>query len=123
MRMTLKKTMKWWVKLETLGYYCLLFPFCCENMFLLLSFSVILFMIFFSVMQAFSVAEKELGIPPQISASEMAKNEKTDILTIVTYLAQIYEAFKDEKPSKSPLIVLLLYAKWKEREENGMGWE
>ncbi|CAB3982261.1 F-actin-monooxygenase MICAL3 isoform X14, partial [Paramuricea clavata] len=48
---------------------------------------------------AFSVAENELGIPPQISAVEMANNQRTDMLTIVTYLAQYYDAFKDEKPA------------------------
>jgi hypothetical protein len=52
------------------------------------------------ILQAFSVAENELGIPPQISAVEMANNQRTDMLTIVTYLAQYYEAFKDEKPGE-----------------------
>lgn len=46
------------------------------------------------------MAENELGIPPQISAEEMANNARTDMLTIVTYLAQYYETFKDEKPGK-----------------------
>ena len=49
------------------------------------------------------MAENELGIPPQISALEMANNQRIDMLTIVTYLAQYYEAFKNEKPGKSSL--------------------
>ena len=68
------------------------------------------------MVKAFRVAEKELGIPPQVSAIEMAENEKTDILIVVTYLTQYYEAFKDEKPGTNsftslppPPVMMMMY--------------
>ena len=68
------------------------------------------------MVKAFRVAEKELGIPPQVSAIEMAENEKTDILIVVTYLTQYYEAFKDEKPGMNsftslppPPVMMMMY--------------
>jgi len=48
--------------------------------------------------QAFNVAEEHLGIPPQISASEMAMKEVPDTLMIVSYVSQYHEVFKNETP-------------------------
>ena len=48
--------------------------------------------------QAFDVAEEHLGIPPQISASEMAMKEVPDRLMIVSYVSQYHEVFKNETP-------------------------
>ena len=50
----------------------------------------------FPFRQAFEVAEKELSIPPVMSAEDMAKREIPDKLTIVSYLSQFYELFKHE---------------------------
>lgn len=47
---------------------------------------------------AFNVAEEHLGIPPQMSASEMALKEVPDTLMIVSYVSQYHEVFKNETP-------------------------
>ncbi|KAL9984731.1 hypothetical protein ACROYT_G007062 [Oculina patagonica] len=49
---------------------------------------------------AFDVAEEHLGIPPQISASEMAMKEVPDTLMIVSYVSQYHEVFKNETPAE-----------------------
>ncbi|CAL1537118.1 unnamed protein product, partial [Lymnaea stagnalis] len=55
---------------------------------------------------AFNVAEKELGIPPVLTGEDMAKYEVPDKLTMVAYLSQFYELFKNEPlPSSIPLPV------------------
>ena len=48
--------------------------------------------------QAFDVAEEHLGIPPQMSASEMAAKVVPDTLMIVSYVSQYHEVFKNETP-------------------------
>ncbi|XP_078500448.1 F-actin-monooxygenase MICAL1 isoform X2 [Lissotriton helveticus] len=50
---------------------------------------------------AIDVAEQELGILPILTSTEMACLSETDRLSLVTYLSQLYEAFKDE-PLLSP---------------------
>ena len=52
----------------------------------------------FTCFQAFDVAEEHLGIPPQISASEMAMKLIPDTLMIVSYVSQYHEVFKNETP-------------------------
>ncbi|KAI8506728.1 [F-actin]-monooxygenase mical3 [Branchiostoma belcheri] len=47
---------------------------------------------------AFDVAEKELGIPPELTGVEMAIKEVPDKLRMVSYLSQFYEMFKDTIP-------------------------
>lgn len=48
--------------------------------------------------QAFGVAEEHLGIPPQMSASEMVMKDVPDTLMIVSYVSQYHEVFKNETP-------------------------
>ena len=59
---------------------------------------------YFLLFQAFDVAEEHLGIPPQISASEMAMKEVPDTLMIVSYVSQYHEVFKNETPGKLRLL-------------------
>ncbi|XP_078582152.1 uncharacterized protein LOC144865376 isoform X18 [Branchiostoma floridae x Branchiostoma japonicum] len=47
---------------------------------------------------AFDIAEKELGIPPELTGMEMAIKEVPDKLRMVSYLSQFYEMFKDTIP-------------------------
>lgn len=42
---------------------------------------------------AFSILEKELGIPPVMSANEFAKGGQVDKLSMVLYLTQVQKAF------------------------------
>ncbi|XP_012938607.1 protein-methionine sulfoxide oxidase mical3b [Aplysia californica] len=52
---------------------------------------------------AFSVAERELGIPPVMSGEDMARHELPDKLTMISYLSQFYEVFKHQPlPSSIP---------------------
>lgn len=66
---------------------------------------------------AFDIAEKELGISPIMTGKEMASVGEPDKLSMVMYLTQFYEMFKDSLPSSgkgcrgwcgSPLCPLLL---------------
>ncbi|XP_069489553.1 F-actin-monooxygenase MICAL3-like [Ambystoma mexicanum] len=51
---------------------------------------------------AFDLAQHELGILPILTATEMSQVSEPDRLTLVTYLSQFYEAFKDEPLLPSP---------------------
>ncbi|KAM9350753.1 F-actin-monooxygenase mical1 [Symphorus nematophorus] len=53
---------------------------------------------------AFSILEKELGIPPVLSASDLANSSQIDKLSMVLYLTQIQKAFS--VPAKEPAGVL-----------------
>jgi hypothetical protein len=44
---------------------------------------------------AFDIAEKELGIPPIMTGKDMASVGEPDKLSMVMYLTQFYEMFKD----------------------------
>ncbi|XP_037703442.1 LOW QUALITY PROTEIN: F-actin-monooxygenase MICAL3 [Choloepus didactylus] len=48
---------------------------------------------------AFDIAEKELGVPPIMTGKEMASVGEPDKLSMVMYLTQFYEMFKDSLPS------------------------
>uniref|UniRef100_A0A674NML6 F-actin monooxygenase n=1 Tax=Takifugu rubripes TaxID=31033 RepID=A0A674NML6_TAKRU len=50
---------------------------------------------------AFSILEKELGIPPVMSARDMASNSQIDNLSMVFYLTQIQEAFNVSAKAKA----------------------
>ena len=43
---------------------------------------------------AFDIAEKELGIPPEMNGAEMAHCDVPDRLTLTSYLTKIYELLK-----------------------------
>ncbi|XP_073975885.1 molecule interacting with CasL isoform X2 [Rhodnius prolixus] len=47
---------------------------------------------------AFDILERELAIPPVMTGEEMANCEVPDSLTMLTYLSQVYEAFRGEIP-------------------------
>ncbi|TNM91454.1 hypothetical protein fugu_019834 [Takifugu bimaculatus] len=47
---------------------------------------------------AFDVAEQEFGIPPLISVEEMSSAGEPDSLSMVMYLSQFYQLFKDTPP-------------------------
>ncbi|XP_040912898.1 F-actin-monooxygenase mical1 [Toxotes jaculatrix] len=49
---------------------------------------------------AFSILEKELGIPPVMSASDLANSGQIDKLSLVLYLTQVQKAFT--VPAKDP---------------------
>lgn len=61
---------------------------------------------------AFSILEKELGIPPVMSAKDMASNSQIDNLSMVFYLTQIQEAFnvstKAKASGRSSLLIPVL---------------
>ena len=42
---------------------------------------------------AFSILERELGIPPVMSASDLANSGQIDKLSMVLYLTQVQDAF------------------------------
>ncbi|XP_062932610.1 F-actin-monooxygenase MICAL3 isoform X16 [Cynocephalus volans] len=52
---------------------------------------------------AFDIAEKELGISPIMTGKEMASVGEPDALSMVMYLTQFYEMFKDSLPSRDIL--------------------
>ena len=49
---------------------------------------------------AFDIAEKELGISPIMTGREMASVGEPDKLSMVMYLTQFYEMFRDSLPSR-----------------------
>uniref|UniRef100_A0A671UFI6 Molecule interacting with CasL protein 1 n=1 Tax=Sparus aurata TaxID=8175 RepID=A0A671UFI6_SPAAU len=51
---------------------------------------------------AFSILEKELGIPPVMSASDLANTGQIDKLSMVLYLTQIQKAFTVPAKGKNP---------------------
>ncbi|CAB1336639.1 unnamed protein product [Coregonus sp. 'balchen'] len=55
--------------------------------------------------------ERELGIPPIMSASDMATKEQIDKLSMVLYLTQIHDAFNERTPTKEPPSLLLTPSK------------
>lgn len=50
---------------------------------------------------AFSLLEKELGIPPVMSASDLANSGQIDKLSMVLYLTQVQSAFTVSAKGKS----------------------
>uniref|UniRef100_A0A671DUL6 F-actin monooxygenase n=1 Tax=Rhinolophus ferrumequinum TaxID=59479 RepID=A0A671DUL6_RHIFE len=52
---------------------------------------------------AFDIAEKELGISPIMTGKDMASVGEPDKLSMVMYLTQFYEMFKDSLPSSDAL--------------------
>uniref|UniRef100_A0A8D1D0J1 F-actin monooxygenase n=1 Tax=Sus scrofa TaxID=9823 RepID=A0A8D1D0J1_PIG len=52
---------------------------------------------------AFDIAEKELGISPIMTGKEMASVGEPDKLSMVMYLTQFYEMFRDSLPSRDAL--------------------
>ncbi|XP_061838537.1 F-actin-monooxygenase mical1 [Nerophis lumbriciformis] len=52
--------------------------------------------------RAFSILEKELGIPPVMSASDIANGGQIDKLSMVLYLTQVKDAFTVPTPAPEP---------------------
>jgi hypothetical protein len=48
---------------------------------------------------AFDVLEQDLGISPVLTGKELAQSKNPDKLTMLSYLSQIYEAFRKEIPA------------------------
>lgn len=48
------------------------------------------------MLQAFDVAQKELGVAPVMKGEDMAACDVPDKLTMVAYLSQFYELFRLE---------------------------
>lgn len=53
---------------------------------------------------AFDIAEKELGISPIMTGKEMASVGEPDKLSMVMYLTQFYEMFRDSLPSRGKTV-------------------
>lgn len=54
---------------------------------------------------AFDVAEKEFGISPIMTGKEMSSVVEPDKLSMVMYLSQFYEMFKDTVPPGGELLL------------------
>uniref|UniRef100_A0A670Y4T9 Microtubule associated monooxygenase, calponin and LIM domain containing 3 n=1 Tax=Pseudonaja textilis TaxID=8673 RepID=A0A670Y4T9_PSETE len=57
---------------------------------------------------AFDIAEKELGISPIMTGRDMASVSEPDKLSMVMYLTQFYEMFKDSLPSSGKIHIMYL---------------
>ncbi|KAF0287391.1 [F-actin]-monooxygenase MICAL3 [Amphibalanus amphitrite] len=57
---------------------------------------------------AFSLVESELGVPPVMTAQEMAECACPDRLAMLSYLSQVYDALHGEIPYVKPKIAELL---------------
>lgn len=51
--------------------------------------------------RAFSILEKELGIPPVMSAKDLANNSQIDKLAMVFYLTQVQKALNVPTKAKA----------------------
>ena len=51
---------------------------------------------------AFSVAERELGIPALLDTRDMEESEQLDRRSILTYLSQFYQAFHGSTAPGTP---------------------
>lgn len=60
-----------------------------------------------SVVQVFAILEKDYGIVPVMSGTEMAECEEPDQLAMVSYLSQVYEIFKGEIPYVGKFLTFL----------------
>lgn len=55
--------------------------------------------IYYNNEQAFSIAEKHLGIPSLLDPADMLKYEVPDRFSILTYLSQYYRVFSNQEPT------------------------
>ena len=46
------------------------------------------------------MAEKHLGIPMVLDVSDMLENTIPDKLSVITYVSQLYEYFKNRSPGR-----------------------
>lgn len=59
---------------------------------------------------AFDVAEREFGISPCMTGKEMSSVVEPDKLSMVMYLSQFYEMFKDTVPPGGKMVVLQFWS-------------
>ena len=66
---------------------------------------------FILLLKAFTIAERHLGISVLLDVADMVENIVPDKLSVITYVSQLYQYFKDKTPGMKRILRSLTCSK------------